>query len=197
MKNLLFGVLSRLSVENQARIFTNWLTSFFFVTDKTFPNRKMDVTNKNFAEKLPLIEASIDDAIFVAIDGEFTGLNCKETAISSLDTAAERYLKAQKSTTKFLLVQFGLCTFHYDPVKKVYSNRAFNFYVWPRPFSRAAPDPRYEVLEIKKNSNNVPQSIIKNCLEQYANFSFSPFIKRAMFRKLRYSYSKVFHFQTL
>ena len=38
--------------------------------------------------------------------------------------------------------QFGLCTFHYDPVKKLYRNRAFNFYVWPRPFSRAAPDPR-------------------------------------------------------
>ena len=104
--------------------------------------QKMEITSKNFAEKFPLIEASIDDAIFVAIDGEFTGLSCKDDAISGIDTASERYLKAQKSTTKFLLVQFGLCTFHYDPKKKVYTNRAFNFYVWPRPFSRAAPDPR-------------------------------------------------------
>ena len=155
-KHLLFGVLHRFKLINphfvQARSFTNWLTSFFSVADKSLPKRKMEITSKNFAEKLPLIEASIDDAIFVAIDGEFTGLNFKETAMSSLDTPVERYIKAQKSTTKFLLVQFGLCTFHYDPVKKIYSNRAFNFYVWPRPFSRAAPDLRYLKLDRKNTT---------------------------------------------
>ena len=65
----------------------------------------MEITKNNFFEKLPLIEASIEDAIFVAIDGEFTGLSCKDDPISGLDTPAERYVKAQKSTTKFLLVQ--------------------------------------------------------------------------------------------
>lgn len=122
------------------RYLTSWIKSFFVNQDS--PARKMEVTNKNFSEKLPLIEASIDDAIFIAIDGEFTGLNCKDDAISGLDTPSERYSKVQKTTTRFLLVQFGLCTFHYDPDKKVYSNRAFNFYVWPRPFNKAAPDPR-------------------------------------------------------
>jgi hypothetical protein len=68
----------------------------------------MEVTKENFSDKLSLIESSIDDSIFVAIDGEFTGLNCQDDAISSLDTPAERYAKVQKTTTKFLLVQVAM-----------------------------------------------------------------------------------------
>ena len=55
----------------------------------------------------------------------------------------ERYGKVQQSARQFLLVQFGLCTFHYDEPSDSYTNRAFNFYVWPRPYSRTAPDPRF------------------------------------------------------
>ena len=33
----------------------------------------MEVTSANFKEKLPDIEAAIDNACFIAIDGEFTG----------------------------------------------------------------------------------------------------------------------------
>ena len=44
---------------------------------------------------------------------------------------------------QFLLIQFGLCTFHYDANTDSYSNQAFNIYVWPRPCSRNAPDPRF------------------------------------------------------
>ena len=40
-------------------------------------------------------------------------------------------------------MQFGLCTFHYDEASDSYTNRAFNFYVWPRPYARTAPDPRF------------------------------------------------------
>ena len=49
----------------------------------------------------------------------------------------------QQSARQFLLVQFGLCTFHYDEASDSYTNRAFNFYVWPRPYARTAPDPRF------------------------------------------------------
>ena len=49
----------------------------------------------------------------------------------------------QESARQFLLVQFGLCTFHYDAASDTYTNRAFNFYVWPRPYARTAPDPRF------------------------------------------------------
>ncbi len=55
----------------------------------------------------------------------------------------ERYDKVRDSVRQFLLVQFGLCTFHYDEAADKYTNRAFNFYVWPRPYARSAPDPRF------------------------------------------------------
>ena len=110
-------------------------------------NRKanMEVTNSNFAEKLPIIEKAIEEADFLAIDGEFTGLSSggNESKNSPLDTAADRYAKNAQNVNKFLLVQFGICTFHYDAKKKVFTNRAFNFYVWPRPYMRIAPDVRF------------------------------------------------------
>jgi len=104
--------------------------------------RTMEITSSNFKEKLPEIEAAIDTASFLAIDGEFTGLNAYR-GISHFDLPAERYDKLQESARQFLLVQFGLCTFHYEPSTDTYSNQAFNFYVWPRPCSRTAPDPRF------------------------------------------------------
>merc|ERR1712013_546516 len=98
-------------------------------------DRTMEITSGNFKEKLPEIQEAIDTASFLAIDGEFTGLNAYR-GISHFDLPAERYDKLQESARQFLLVQFGLCTFHYEPSTDSYSNQAFNFYVWPRPCSR-------------------------------------------------------------
>jgi len=106
------------------------------------PVRKMEITRSNFKDRLPSVEAAIDSAIFLAVDGEFTGLNAYR-GISPFDLPHERYDKLQESARQFLLVQFGLCTFHYDKETQQYSNQAFNFYVWPRPYSRQAPDPRF------------------------------------------------------
>jgi len=102
----------------------------------------MEITSSNFKEKLPDIEAAIDTASFLAIDGEFTGLNAYR-GISPFDTPSERYDKLQESARQFLLIQFGLCSFHYDSATDSFSNQAFNIYVWPRPCSRNAPDPRF------------------------------------------------------
>ena len=41
-------------------------------------------------------------------------------------------VQVQESASQFLLVQFGLATFHYDPAKDQFSHRAYNVYVWPR-----------------------------------------------------------------
>ena len=103
----------------------------------------MEVTKNNFNEKLPYINKAIEEAEFLAIDGEFTGLQGSGDRNSPLDTPAERYAKNAQCVNKFLLVQFGLCTFHYDVKKKAFTNKAFNFYVWPRPYSRTAPDTRF------------------------------------------------------
>lgn len=102
----------------------------------------MDITTANFKERLPEIENAIETATFMSIDGEFTGLNVLR-GVSSLDTPAERYVKIKESARQFLLVQFGLCTFHYDQKTDGYKYSCYNFYVWPRPASRNAPDPRF------------------------------------------------------
>jgi len=102
----------------------------------------MDITNSNFRARLPEIEAAIDSAIFLAIDGEFTGLNA-DKGNSPFDLPAERYAKVQESASQFLLVQFGLATFHYDADTDKFSHRAYNVYVWPRPAGRGAPDRRF------------------------------------------------------
>ena len=44
---------------------------------------------------------------------------------------------------RFIFLSLGMVTFHYDAKTDQFTNRAFNFYVWPRPFSRSAPDPRF------------------------------------------------------
>ncbi|KZC04656.1 Poly(A)-specific ribonuclease PARN [Dufourea novaeangliae] len=43
----------------------------------------------------------------------------------------------------FLLVQFGLSAFTFDTQNHKYSQRSYNFYVFPRPLNRAAPDCRF------------------------------------------------------
>lgn len=104
----------------------------------------MEVTKDNFNDELPAILKSIEKAAFVSIDGEFTGLSNENIKNSALDTQAERYLKNRDTASKFLLVQFGLCAFHYDEKNGKFSSEAFNFYVFPRPFHRnLAPDSRF------------------------------------------------------
>ena len=82
----------------------------------------MEITRSNFKDSLPSVEAAIDSAIFLAVDGEFTGLNAYR-GISPFDLPHERYDKLQESARQFLLVQFGLCTFHYDKETQQYSNQ--------------------------------------------------------------------------
>ena len=59
------------------------------------PHLTMEVTADNFHEVLPVVEKAIDDATFVAIDGEFTGLSLgtEGTPQNAMDTADERYAK--------------------------------------------------------------------------------------------------------
>jgi len=100
------------------------------------------VTRHNFKARLPEIEEAIRTSSFISLDGEFTGLHTNR-GLSPFDLPEHRYQKLQESSRQFLLVQFGLCTFHYNAESDSYSNQAYNFYVWPRPCSRQAPDPRF------------------------------------------------------
>lgn len=106
--------------------------------------KKMEVTKKNFQESLETIESAINEATFLALDGEFTGLNhAGFSHIGTFDTPEERYHKLVQGSGDFLLIQFGLCAFSYDEKTRKYIARPFNFFIYPRPFSRAAPDLRF------------------------------------------------------
>lgn len=104
----------------------------------------MEITRKNFQESLGQIECAIKEASFLAIDGEFTGLNHAGLSHTGVfDTPEERYQKLVQGSNDFMLIQFGLCAFSYDEDTKKYNAKPFNFYIFPRPFSRAAPDVRF------------------------------------------------------
>lgn len=104
----------------------------------------MDVTKHNFFEELDDILNAIKESTFIAIDSEFTGLDAEGCShIAPFDTPAERYAKMKNGSTGFLLLQFGLCTFKVDEEKHMYEAKPYNFYLFPSPPNRSAPDKRF------------------------------------------------------
>ena len=59
------------------------------------------------------LERVISASQFLAIDGEFTGLQAGQD-INAFDTPSQYYNKLHSGAMDFLLVQFGLCAFSYD-----------------------------------------------------------------------------------
>ncbi|XP_076455796.1 poly(A)-specific ribonuclease PARN-like [Babylonia areolata] len=104
----------------------------------------MEIVKSNFTEKLDEIAEAISQASFLAIDGEFTGLDKQGYGHTNpFDTPEERYMKLRESSLDFLLIQFGLCTFRLKEDTQSYEARPFNFYIFPRPYTRQAPDRRF------------------------------------------------------
>ncbi|XP_018310858.1 poly(A)-specific ribonuclease PARN isoform X2 [Mycetomoellerius zeteki] len=95
----------------------------------------MEVTSSNFQDVLSELESVIKDATFLSIDGEFTGLNSGPDA-GPFDTPAQYYSKLRAGSMDFLLVQFGLSVFTYNSNTNKYSQRSYNFYVFPKPMNR-------------------------------------------------------------
>lgn len=106
----------------------------------------MEIIRSNFKINLPKVYQAIEEADFFAIDGEFSGISDgpSVTALTNgFDTPEERYQKLKKHSMDFLLFQFGLCTFKYDYADSKYVTKSFNFYVFPKPFSRSSPDVKF------------------------------------------------------
>uniref|UniRef100_A0AAQ5ZY03 Poly(A)-specific ribonuclease PARN n=1 Tax=Amphiprion ocellaris TaxID=80972 RepID=A0AAQ5ZY03_AMPOC len=104
----------------------------------------MEVTRKNYKDSLSTVYSAIEEADFLAIDGEFSGISDGPNVsalTNGLDTPEERYTKLKKHSMDFLLFQFGLCTFKYDQTK--YITKPFNFYIFPKPFNRTSPDIKF------------------------------------------------------
>uniref|UniRef100_A0A8B9I5Z4 Poly(A)-specific ribonuclease PARN n=1 Tax=Anser brachyrhynchus TaxID=132585 RepID=A0A8B9I5Z4_9AVES len=106
----------------------------------------MEVIRSNFKDNLSKVCEAIEEADFLAIDGEFSGIS-DGPSVSALtngfDTPEERYQKLKKHSMDFLLFQFGLCTFKYDHTEEKYIMKSFNFYIFPKPFNRSSPDVKF------------------------------------------------------
>uniref|UniRef100_A0A3Q2YS13 Poly(A)-specific ribonuclease PARN n=1 Tax=Hippocampus comes TaxID=109280 RepID=A0A3Q2YS13_HIPCM len=99
-----------------------------------------------FKDCLILVYTAIEEADFLAIDGEFSGISdgpSVSALTNGLDTPEERYTKLKKHSMDFLLFQFGLCTFKYDQKDAKYVTKTFNFYIFPKPFNRTSPDIKF------------------------------------------------------
>uniref|UniRef100_A0A1A8MJM2 Poly(A)-specific ribonuclease PARN n=1 Tax=Nothobranchius pienaari TaxID=704102 RepID=A0A1A8MJM2_9TELE len=106
----------------------------------------MEITRRNFKDCLTTVYSAIDEADFLAIDGEFSGISDGPNVsalTNGLDTPEERYTKLKKHSMDFLMFQFGLCTFKYDQTKSKYITKTFNFYIFPKPFNRTSPDIKF------------------------------------------------------
>uniref|UniRef100_A0AAR2JBX7 Poly(A)-specific ribonuclease PARN n=1 Tax=Pygocentrus nattereri TaxID=42514 RepID=A0AAR2JBX7_PYGNA len=104
----------------------------------------MEITRRNFKESLGAVYGAVEEADFLAIDGEFSGISdgpSVSALTNGMDTPEERYAKLRKHSMDFLLFQFGLCTFRYDQAQ--YLTKSFNFYIFPKPFSRTSPDIKF------------------------------------------------------
>lgn len=67
----------------------------------------MDVNRDNFYDVLPNVLKDINDADFVAIDGEFSGILAFDR-MNYFDTPAQRYQRHYAVDRHYLMVQMGL-----------------------------------------------------------------------------------------
>ncbi|GFG28528.1 hypothetical protein Cfor_08890 [Coptotermes formosanus] len=96
----------------------------------------VEITINNFEEKYPEIVKSLTNAVFIAVDTEFTGLLSDPELKSSLfDTGAERYDKLRQNIGHFIIMEAGITTFRFVQDKNKYEANKYTFYIFPRSFS--------------------------------------------------------------
>ncbi|RDD43985.1 Poly(A)-specific ribonuclease PARN [Trichoplax sp. H2] len=93
----------------------------------------MEVISSNLNEAIDILKSIINKAAFVALDGEFTGINSDESrAFDMFESPAQRYQKISKIVQNFLMIQCGLCVFVPNEDKKSFTAFPFSFYIFPQ-----------------------------------------------------------------
>ncbi|KAI8887857.1 CAF1-domain-containing protein [Backusella circina FSU 941] len=90
----------------------------------------MEIPRQSFVQKLRVVEKAIKECDFMAIDTELSGLHRPPKPIR-IYTMADRYIEYKEATERFIIIQFGLCTFTWDQPSGRYIAKPFNFYVFP------------------------------------------------------------------
>ncbi|CAO3663714.1 unnamed protein product [Umbelopsis ramanniana] len=98
----------------------------------------MEVLRSTFLEKLPEVKSAIDNAAYIAIDTELTGLSRPINSYRTTDDVAARYEKVSQSSREFSIIQFGLACFTWDTESQAYIAKPFNFYIFPNGEPREA-----------------------------------------------------------
>ncbi|ORZ15323.1 ribonuclease H-like domain-containing protein [Absidia repens] len=100
----------------------------------------MEIPRQDFTQKLPMVKAAIDECDFMAIDTELSGLHRPGTG-KRIETRDYRYNEYKEATDRFLIIQFGLCTFKWDAPSGRYIAKPFNFNIFPTSFAGGRSQP--------------------------------------------------------
>lgn len=93
-----------------------------------------EVSEENFKSLYPELKRAINNASFITIDAEFTGINSEEGFKHSLfDTLDDRYSALKRNIQQFIIVQFGIGVFNHVLSENTYTVDCYNFYLLPRP----------------------------------------------------------------
>ncbi|GAA5813345.1 hypothetical protein MFLAVUS_006822 [Mucor flavus] len=90
----------------------------------------MEISRHQFAQKLSSVEKAIKECDVIAIDTELSGLHRPYTPVR-LYSMKDRYVEYKEATERFLIIQFGMCTFKWDEPSGRYIAKPFNFYIFP------------------------------------------------------------------
>lgn len=91
-----------------------------------------EVTRENFERILPTVFTFIDNADFVSVDTELTGLHAGKTCrYSHFDDLPTRYKKLRESSQQFAVVQLGISCFKRNPKNSRWSSHSYSFSVAP------------------------------------------------------------------
>ncbi len=110
------------------KVLNKFVKNLFFLEKR---KKKMQISRSNASQLLPLIKKSILEADFIAIDTELTGLGSLNERSEWLDSLQDRYTKLRCSASQYQMVQFGICTFHWDTMKQSYIAKPFHAYLFP------------------------------------------------------------------
>lgn len=91
----------------------------------------MQATQRSFEEALSKFSQLVPQASFASFDAEFSGVVLSGSPTNSFDTPQQRYTKLIDSTSKFLLIQYGIALFIYDEARQEYRAYPFSFLIFP------------------------------------------------------------------
>ena len=99
---------------------------------ESFSPRVCAVTRANAAELLPQVVAACEQASFVAIDCEMSGLwRQRWLGASYADSLDSRWARVRDSGAHLGLLQYGVCTFTWCAATQSFAARPFSFHLLP------------------------------------------------------------------